>query len=72
MADISNETLLSLIQNIPHNAILLIEDIDHLFESSGSSNFTKKVTMSGLLNTMDGLQSRSGCSKSFTSLKNLK
>jgi SpoVK/Ycf46/Vps4 family AAA+-type ATPase len=55
--------LCELIQNLSANTILLIEDIDHLFESSGNSKTTKKVTMSGLLNIMDGLQSKSGCSK---------
>jgi hypothetical protein len=72
IAAIPNETLPQLIQNMPYNSILLIEDIDHLFESSGNTNMTKKVTMSGLLNTMDGLQSRSGCSKSYNIIESLK
>jgi hypothetical protein len=55
--------LSALMSNVPHNSILLIEDIDHLFESSGNSEVTSKVTMSGLLNIMDGLQSQDGCSK---------
>jgi SpoVK/Ycf46/Vps4 family AAA+-type ATPase len=55
--------LSSLMSSLPPNCILLIEDIDHLFESSGNSEITGKVTMSGLLNIMDGLQSQDGCSK---------
>lgn len=64
LATTNNENLLSLIRNVPHNSIVVIEDIDHLFENNASDKEKKDtLTMSGLLNVLDGMQSQEGSSK---------
>ena len=55
----SDQFLMSLLSNMPYNALLLIEDIDAYFEGReviGDS----KVSFSGLLNVFDGVTSRDG------------
>jgi ATP-dependent 26S proteasome regulatory subunit len=53
--------------SVPHNSIIVMEDIDHLFESVTDSNATEnsatRLTMSGLLNVLDGIQGQEGSSK---------
>lgn len=64
LATTTNDNLLSLIRNVPHNSIVVIEDIDHLFENNASDKEKKDtLTMSGLLNVLDGMQSQEGSSK---------
>ncbi|GAA5805335.1 hypothetical protein HPULCUR_010851 [Helicostylum pulchrum] len=57
-----NETLSSLMSDLPYNSIMVIEDIDHLFESvtDKTKATSSSLTMSGLLNVLDGLQSQEG------------
>lgn len=61
-----NDTLASLMSDVPHNSIIVMEDIDHLFESVTSTTkaATSTLTMSGLLNVLDGIQGQEGASKS--------
>ncbi|KAI8642945.1 P-loop containing nucleoside triphosphate hydrolase protein [Parasitella parasitica] len=71
LATTTNDNLLSLIRNVPHNSIVIIEDIDHLFENSASDKEKKDtLTMSGLLNVLDGMQSQEG-SMIFMTCNNL-
>lgn len=51
--------------DLPYNSIMVIEDIDHLFESvtDKTKATSSSLTMSGLLNVLDGLQSQEGSSK---------
>lgn len=61
-----NDTLATLMADVPHNSIIVMEDIDHLFESVTSSSKTASpstLTMSGLLNVLDGIQGQEGASK---------
>ncbi|KAG2230782.1 hypothetical protein INT48_006804 [Thamnidium elegans] len=57
-----NDTLSSLMSDLPYNSIMVIEDIDHLFESvtDKTKATSSSLTMSGLLNVLDGLQSQEG------------
>ncbi|KAG2195929.1 hypothetical protein INT47_002702 [Mucor saturninus] len=57
-----NDTLASLMSDLPHNSIIVMEDIDHLFESVTSTTkaATSTLTMSGLLNVLDGIQGQEG------------
>lgn len=44
------------IKSIPHNSVLLIEDIDHLFSpQKDKDEFRHSITFSGLLNILDGI-----------------
>lgn len=64
LATTTNDNLLSLVRSVPHNSIVIIEDIDHLFENNASDKEKKDtLTMSGLLNVLDGMQSQEGSSK---------
>ncbi|KAI9468962.1 MAG: P-loop containing nucleoside triphosphate hydrolase protein [Benjaminiella poitrasii] len=56
----SNENLSQLVRSLPTNSILVIEDIDHLFESTGMGETIGSITMSGILNILDGIQSQEG------------
>ncbi|RCI05641.1 hypothetical protein CU098_000021, partial [Rhizopus stolonifer] len=62
ITDFNDSDLKSLIQCVPYNSIVVIEDIDHLFDSKeddSRSNY-HLLTMSGLLNIMDGMHSHEG------------
>lgn len=60
-----NDTLSSLMSDLPHNSIIVMEDIDHLFESvtNTAKAASSTLTMSGLLNVLDGIQGQEGASK---------
>ncbi|KAI9282770.1 P-loop containing nucleoside triphosphate hydrolase protein [Sporodiniella umbellata] len=52
-----------MLQEVPHNSILIMEDIDHCVirdPSSGKDNVNAKITMSGLLNALDGVAAQEG------------
>ena len=54
--DMTDTTLMRCFRRIPENCILVIEDIDSLFESRKKNDDLKNsITFSGLLNTMDGI-----------------
>ncbi|KAG1460722.1 hypothetical protein G6F56_005883 [Rhizopus delemar] len=52
-----------MLQEVPHNSILIMEDIDHCIirdPSSGKDSANAKITMSGLLNALDGVAAQEG------------
>ncbi|KAG0947768.1 hypothetical protein G6F57_003859 [Rhizopus arrhizus] len=52
-----------MLQDVPHNSILIMEDIDHCIikdPSSGTDSTSSKITMSGLLNALDGVAAQEG------------
>ncbi|KAL9537817.1 hypothetical protein MBANPS3_011438 [Mucor bainieri] len=52
-----------LLQEVPHNSILVMEDIDHcVIKDPNSENDTSnaKISMSGLLNALDGVVAQEG------------
>lgn len=59
----SNEILSQLISNLPSDCIMVMEDIDHLFnpiKTKDSESGHSSLTISGLLNVLDGMQSNEG------------
>lgn len=51
------------LQDVPRNSILVMEDIDHCGikdSNSGKDNGSSKITMSGLLNALDGVVAQEG------------
>lgn len=59
----SDTDLINAVTSVPENAILLIEDIDaaqHNRATKGDGESEPSVTMSGLLNAIDGVFSRDG------------
>ncbi|MES1905388.1 MAG: Complex III assembly protein translocase and chaperone [Paramarteilia canceri] len=64
---LGDERLFHLLDSAPMNSILLIEDIDRAFEASKSQKYADEkyvgmthLTMSGLLNALDGIGSAHG------------
>ncbi len=57
---IGNPELQSVLADLPHNALLVIEDIDALFNEDRKSDNPSPLTFSGLLNALDGLISEDG------------
>lgn len=54
--DMNDNTLMRCFRRLPENCILVIEDIDTLFESRKKNDELKNnITFSGLLNTTDGM-----------------
>ncbi len=58
--DMSNRCLTETLRNIPPNTILVLEDIDSLFDSETreSCSDTCPLTFSGLLNALDGISNK--------------
>ena len=56
----SDEALRSLIDALPVATLLLIEDVDCVFKDQRTTNGETGVTLSGLLNALDGVSSREG------------
>jgi chaperone BCS1 len=56
----SDESLRTLIDALPVATILLIEDVDCVFKESRNTSDSTGVTLSGLLNALDGVSSREG------------
>jgi mitochondrial chaperone BCS1 len=55
-----DEALRSLVDDLPSATLLLIEDIDCVFKDHRSTEIHTGVTLSGLLNALDGVSSRDG------------
>ncbi len=55
-----NKTLHDAVMNIPKPSMLVLEDIDVLFNENRRSQSNSYVTFSGLLNALDGLVSANG------------
>jgi chaperone BCS1 len=56
----SDEALRSLIDALPVATLLLIEDVDCVFKDERTTTSETGVTLSGLLNALDGVSSREG------------
>ncbi|KAF7721106.1 mitochondrial chaperone [Apophysomyces ossiformis] len=56
----SDSEFTSMLCELPFNVILVIEDIDHYLSSSFGSKKQGGVTMSGMLNALDGIQAQEG------------
>jgi chaperone BCS1 len=56
----TDETLRALIDALPFGTILLIEDVDCAFGARRAANEGTGITLSGLLNALDGVSSREG------------
>jgi mitochondrial chaperone BCS1 len=56
----TDESLRFVVDELPRGAVLLIEDIDCAFGPERESGEETRVTMSGLLNALDGVSSRDG------------
>jgi chaperone BCS1 len=57
---LTDDLLRNQVNALPPGAILLIEDIDCAFAQARAAGETTGVTMSGLLNALDGVSSREG------------
>ncbi|KAG0166293.1 hypothetical protein DFQ28_007716 [Apophysomyces sp. BC1034] len=55
----SDSDFSDMLSDVPSKSILVIEDIDH-YMSSVSGKQTSRVTMSGMLNALDGIQGQEG------------
>jgi chaperone BCS1 len=56
----SDESLRAMVDGLPATALLLIEDIDCALKDWRNTSNSSGVTMSGLLNALDGVSSRNG------------
>lgn len=56
----TDESLRALVDALPFGTILLIEDVDCAFGAKRDASDTTGVTLSGLLNSLDGVSSREG------------
>ncbi|SIN73435.1 chaperone BCS1 [Singulisphaera sp. GP187] len=56
----TDESLRTLVDALPFGTILLIEDVDCAFGARRNANDATGVTLSGLLNALDGVSSREG------------
>ncbi len=57
---LSDDALRNLVDALPPATLLLIEDVDCVFKSERLTNEQTGVTLSGLLNALDGVSSREG------------
>jgi chaperone BCS1 len=56
----NDESLRALVDALPASTLLLIEDVDCVFKEKRSTGVETGVTLSGLLNALDGVSSREG------------
>jgi chaperone BCS1 len=57
---LSDDALRTLVDSLPPATVLLIEDVDCVFKTERATNDQTGVTLSGLLNALDGVSSREG------------
>jgi chaperone BCS1 len=58
--NLNDERLMELMANIPMNSLVLIEDVDCVFQERKKVDDSESVTFSGLLNAIDGVMSSEG------------
>jgi chaperone BCS1 len=58
--ELNDDKLIGLLGSIPQQSIVLIEDIDCVFQQRKKSDDKESVTFSGLLNAIDGVMSSEG------------
>lgn len=66
MADFCNQVLQDALTTLPGRALLVLEDVDSLFNEDRKCELTSDLTFSGLLNALDGLISVEGIVTIFT------
>lgn len=59
-ANFSNQVLGDALSQIPSNALIVLEDVDALFNEDRKNEQSNNLTFSGLLNALDGLISADG------------
>jgi chaperone BCS1 len=59
-AEVSDESLPGLLAEVPGGSIVLIEEVDTLFEQREAKRVDTKLTFGGLLNALDGPTSQEG------------
>lgn len=64
--DFSNQVLHDALSSMPRRALLVLEDVDVLFNEDRKSEASRALTFSGLLNALDGLISVDGVITIFT------
>lgn len=64
--DFSNQSLHDALSSLPGKALLVLEDVDVLFNEDRKAETSSSVTFSGLLNAIDGLISVDGIITIFT------
>lgn len=64
--DFSNQVLQDALASIPRRALLVLEDVDVLFNEDRKSETGTALTFSGMLNALDGLVSVDGIMTIFT------
>ncbi|PXF43477.1 putative mitochondrial chaperone BCS1-B [Gracilariopsis chorda] len=65
-ADFSNQALHDALTSLPRCALLVLEDVDVLFNEDRKSETSSSLTFSGMLNALDGLISIDGIITIFT------
>lgn len=58
--ELSDESFAKLMESAPNNSVIVLEDIDHYGNVTDGGG---KVSLAGLLNVLDGMQSQSGTCK---------
>ena len=56
--DIDDAAFMKAVSYLPDNAILLIEDIDNIFSNEHDTKINTMISLSGILNTLDGVARR--------------
>lgn len=64
--DFSNQVLHDALSTMPRRALLVLEDVDVLFNEDRKSEVNQALTFSGMLNALDGLVSIDGIITIFT------
>lgn len=64
--DFSNQSLHDALSTLPGRALLVLEDVDVLFNEERKAESSSSVTFSGLLNAIDGIVSVDGIISIFT------
>lgn len=65
-SDFSNQVLQDALSSLPRRALLVLEDVDVLFNEDRKSQTSSALTFSGMLNALDGLISVDGVIGIFT------
>ena len=59
-SSLDDERLMQLVSSLPRQSILLIEDIDCIFQQRKKTDDRESITFSGLLNAIDGVMASEG------------
>lgn len=65
-SNFSNQVLQDALESLPTRCLLVLEDVDVLFNEDRKSETARSLTFSGLLNALDGLISVDGIVRIFT------